>query len=37
MGAQNNLIFKGCNSGEEILASNKAKIFDLKFSATGGT
>jgi signal transduction histidine kinase len=33
---QNDLIFKVCDTGVGISSSNKSKIFDLKFSTTGG-
>ena len=36
MGTQNNLIFKVCDTGTGISSSDKSKIFDLKFSTTGG-
>ena len=36
MDEQNNLIFKVCDTGVGISSSNKSKIFDLKFSTTGG-
>ena len=36
MGTQNDLIFKVCDTGTGISSSNKSKIFDLKFSTTGG-
>ena len=36
MDEQNDLIFKVCDTGVGISSSNKSKIFDLKFSTTGG-
>ncbi len=36
MDEQNNLIFKVCDTGVGISSNNKSKIFDLKFSTTGG-
>jgi signal transduction histidine kinase len=36
MDEQNNLIFKVCDTGVGISSSHKSKIFDLKFSTTGG-
>ncbi len=36
MDEQNDLIFKVCDTGVGISSSHKSKIFDLKFSTTGG-
>lgn len=36
MNEKNDLIFKVCDTGVGISSSNKSKIFDLKFSTTGG-
>jgi signal transduction histidine kinase len=36
MDEQKDLIFKVCDTGVGISSSNKSKIFDLKFSTTGG-
>ena len=36
MDEKNDLIFKVCDTGVGISSSNESKIFDLKFSTTGG-